>query len=439
MKFHSLRLSALLVAGAALLCLPVHHASALEMRPWLKIDGTMFDAIFVRQVGEKIQLSDKDGRPVELLRSQLSFGDLDYIAENAPPDKTIKTLGSTGPKPKLPVPAKETKLDRRLFKKEAGDFKINNRTYRICETPHFKIMYLKPADPMDLAELAERLWVEHAFFHSTYIPKWHDRKMAVILVNDQEAYEDIGSWYADMIAAAGDDKAKDNAATLRATWPRTSGGTVNMPAAQADEQKVFSRIRVFRTYVERRYTDGSVKKEPVKGVWDSFRTHCLSENLLETHASADGVSKEGSFPIFIGHAYYKEIQLTGKSETGMVQAQGTDKSVGTTGGFQSDKDWAGELKKLLRKKEGKWKPNLDELWLVKTNGAGQHDMVFAYAFSRFLQSTPERLTAYNKLCQKIDTANQVPDIEEIATIYGYENGEAFKKAWVAYMESPEFK
>jgi len=420
--------------------LPVQSASALEMRTWLKIDGTMLEAEFLRQLGTDVELRDKDGRVQKIPRAQLSFGDLDYIAENAPPDKTIKTLGGgNAPKPKLPVPARETKVDRRTFKKEAGDFKINNRTYRVCETPHFKIMYMKPADPMDLAELAERLWVEHAFFHSTYIPKWHDRKMAVILVNDEEAYGDIGSWYADMIAAIGTDKAKDAAANLRATWPRTGAGTVRMPAAEADEQKVFHNIRVFRNYRTLRYSDGSEKKEAVKGVWDPFRTHCLSSSLLDAHASGGGVSPAGSFAIFTGHAYYKEIQLTGKSETGQVQAKGSSKQVGTAGGFQSDKDWAGELKKLLRKKEGKWKPNLDTLWLVEDNSAEQHDMVFAYAFSRFLQSTPERLTAYNKLCQKIDTAGQVPGIDEVATIYGYPGTDALKKAWEAWMESPEFK
>lgn len=446
MNKHSLRLSALLIAGAVLLGLPLPHASALEMRPWLKIDGTMFDAIFVRQVGEKIQLSDKDGRPVELLRSQLSFGDLDYIAENAPPDKTIKSLGGTGPKPKLPNPAKEVKVDRKLYKKEAGDFKINSRTYRVCETPHFKVMYLKPADPVDMAELAERLWVDTAFFHSTYIGKWVDRKMAIILVNDDEAYEDIGSWAADMISASDDPKDKERAEDLRKTWPQSASGVINMPQAQADEQKIFGHLRVFRTYSEKVMVDRTTgkevsrTKEQVKGVWVPFRTHCLAADMLGLQAGGtSGATPEGSFAVFTGHAYYKEILLNGRSETSRLYTEGTGKDVGSAGGFKSDKDWADELKKLLRKKEGPWKPDLDLLFKLESKAARLHDNVFAYAFSRFLQSTPERLTAYNKLCQKIDTANQVPDIEEIATIYGYENGEAFKKAWVAYMESPEFK
>jgi hypothetical protein len=441
MNKHSLRFSALLVAAAGLLALPVPQASALEMRHWLKIDGTMFEAEFVRQVGEKVQLRDKDGRNVELLKTQLSFGDLDYIAENAPPDKTIKSLGSSGPKPKLPNPAREVKVDRKTFKKEAGDFKINSRTYRVCETPHFKIMYMKPTDPLDIGELAERLWVDTAFFHSTFIGKWTDRKMGIILVNDDEAYEDIGSWYADMIAGIGTDPAKDSAERIRKTWPKSASGSVNMPQAQADEQNIFSNLRVFRTFRSLVDSTGKVvKKEPVKGVWVPFNTHCLAGDLLDVQAGGtSGATPEGSFAIFTGHSYYKEIQLNGKSETSKLHTAGTGKDVGSAGGFNSDKDWAGELKKLLRKKEGPWKPDLATLFRIKDNDARQADMVFAYAFSRFLQSTPERLTAYNKLCQKIDTANQVPDLAEIAALYGYESAEALQKAWEEWMDSSDFK
>ena len=136
MKKLSLNLSALLTAGAALFLLPLPHAVALEMRTWLKIDGTMFEALLVRRLGDDIELQDKDGKPIKLAKTQLSFGDLDYVEENAPADKTAAKLGNplAGARPKLPNPAKEVKIDTKLFKKEAGDFKITSRTYRVCET-----------------------------------------------------------------------------------------------------------------------------------------------------------------------------------------------------------------------------------------------------------------------------------------------------------------
>ena len=424
-----------IVATTALLWLAAPLASALEMRTWLSIDGRMIEAEFLRQLGTDVELRDKDGKVLKVAKSSLSFGDLDYIEENAPADKTTKLLGaSNGPKPKLPNPAKDVKVDTKLFKKEAGDFKINSRTYRVCETPHFKIMYMKPVDPIDVGELAERLWLDTAFFHSTFIPKWTDRKMGVILVNDAEGYEDVGSWYADMIAEAGN---KDAAENMRKTWPASASGTVNMPQAQADEQKIFGHLRVFRAF---RVTTQGGKPQPIKGVWVPFNTHCLAGDMLDIQAGGtSGATPEGSFAIFTGHSYYKEILLNGRSETSSLHVEGTGKDVGSAGGFKPDKNWADELKKLLKKKEGPWKPDLGTLFRTKSNDARQPDIVFAYAFCRFLQSTPERLTAFNKLCQKIDVAKQVPDLEEIAKLYGYESASALQTAWGVWMESSEFK
>lgn len=431
-----------IVAAAAMLWLSAPAASALEMRTWLSIDGRMIEAELVRQLGTDVELRDKDGKVLKVAKSSLSFGDLDYIEENAPADKTTAALGSSGTKPKLPNPAREVKVDTRVFKKEAGEFKINSRTYRVCETPHFKVMYMKPTDPMDVAELAERLWVDTAFFHSTFIPKWQDRKMAIILVNEEEAYEDAGSWYADMLSANPENK--EAADRLRKTWPASASGAISMPQAQADAQKIFSHLRVFRTWrtkimVDTNGKEVSRKKETVKGVWVPFNTNVLAGDMLQIQAGGvPDSTPDGEFAIFSGHSYYKELLLNGRSETGMLHTEGTGKDVGTAGGFKSDKSWAPELKKMI-KKGGEWAPNLDELMKIKQNDARTRDIVFAYAFCRFLQSTPERLTAFNKLCQKIDVANQVPDLEEIAKIFGYESASALKTAWVAWMESTEFR
>ena len=217
-----------------------------------------------------------------------------------------------------------------------------------------------------------------------------------------------------------------------------------MPAAQADEQKIFSTIRVFRNYrmVNMVDTNGKVvstKKEAFKGVWVPFFVNTLSSDLLEIQGGGDisSATPNGAFAVFTGHAYYKELLLTGRSETARAYTEGTGKDPNSAKGFDTDK-WASELRKMM-KKGGEWTPDLTKLMATKSNDARQRDIVFAYAFVYFLQSTQERITAFNKLCQKIDVANQVPDIEEIAKIYGYENGDALKKAWVAWMESVEFK
>lgn len=431
----SLRLSAFAALSAALLCLPPRNCSALEIRTWLTIDGKMFDAELVRPLGDQVELKDKDGRITKVAKTMLSFGDLDYIKENSPPDKSPPSLG--GAKPKLPNPAKEVKIDTKLFKKEAGRFTINSRTYSICETPHFKVMYLKPADPMGVAELAERMWIDTASFHSTFIPKWHERKMGIVLVNDKEAYDDVGSWYADMLVAAGN---RDGAEKMRLTWPQTGSGGVGMPAKQADENGIFSHLRVFRNYrtMQKKDTNGNIvesKDVLLKEVWVPFNTHVLAQDMLVTQAGTGGAaSKEGVFAIVNGQGYYKEILLTGKSETAISQVKEGDvgKEAGSTSGFKTDRGWASETRKMM-KKGGEWTPNLQELFEVKEDEAKTKDIAFSYAFARFLQSTPERLSAFNKMCQKMDVAKQVPSREEIASIYGYADAAALQKAWVDWM------
>jgi hypothetical protein len=441
MKKHSSRFSALLAVSTALFCLPVHKSSALEFRSWLTIDGKIIEAELIRPLGDSVELRDKDGRVLKYSKAQLSFGDLDYINENAPEEKGPKALGSSSAvKPKTPNPAKEVKIDTKEFKKEAGDFKINSRTYRICETPHFKVMYLKPTDPMGIAELAERLWVDTAFFHSTFIPKWHDRKMAIVLVNDQEGYEDVGDWYADMLVAAGN---KDGAERTRKTWPQSAAGGVRMPQAQADEHKIFGGIQVFRANripvtIDQNGKKTEGKPVPIKGVWVPFNTNVLAADILEVQTGSGGAaSTDGVFAIIKGHAYYKEILLTGKSETSMLRTEGSGKDVASSGGFQSDKSWAPELKKMM-KKGGEWTPRLRELMVTKPNDAKTKEIVFAWSFARFLQKSTEYLTCFNKLCQKMDVASQVPDLEEIAKIYGFADAAALEKAWIDWMNSGEF-
>ncbi len=436
MKFHS----RFLRGGMAALLLSLSYPGglqALEPRTWLTLSGSTLDAELVRAVGDDIELKDKEGRITKLKKSQLSFGDVDYINENMPPDKSANVLG-TKPVVKIPIPGKEAKVDTKAFKKEAGDFKVNDRTYRICETPHFKILYFKPSEPMDIAELAERLWVDTAFFHSTYIQKWRERKMAIMLVNDDEAYTDVGSWYADMISQGIDEKAKENAQNLRKTWPESAAGSVNMLQDLALKHGVFQHMRVFRNYAKDPRDLTGKKTMPIKpGVWDSFRTHCLASDMLGIQAGGvSGFNKDGSFAFFTGHAYFKEIQLTGHSVTSRLGVKGTGKDVTSTGGY-TGKDWAPEIKKNVKK--GELNPDLDRLFKVEDNAADTKDVVLAYAFSRFLQSTPERLSAFNRLTERVSTSNALPEIGDIAKIYGYETSEAFKAAFVEYIKSPEFR
>lgn len=411
--------------------------SAAEPRTWISLDGRLLEAELVRRTGPEVELRDTEGRTFRLPLTSLSFGDQDYVNEFAPEDKskTLAPLGGGNQKPKIPNPAKDAKIETKGYKKDAGKFPVNNHVYSVCETPHFKILYIKPMDPVDVAELAERLWLDTAFFHSTFAQKWKDRKMAVMLVNDQLAYNYVGEWYADLIKETGN---IDAANKTRATWPRSAAGTVSLPANMADENGVFTRMRVFRAFEPGESASDKSRPNLIKGVWIPFRTHCLASDMLDIQAGGiSDIGAQGEFAIFSGHAYFKEILLTGKSETSLLRAVGTNNDVSDVGGFKDARSWAGELKRQVKK--GDIKVDLKSLFGHNRDSAKTETTVLAYSFARFLQSSQEKLASFNKLCERISTSNQIPEPDDIAQFYGLENGAALEKAWSDYILGGEFR
>jgi len=424
-------------AGGSLVIVAVAlTATAAEPRTWISLDGRTLEAELLRRTGAEVELRDLEGRVFRIPLTSLSFGDQDYVNEFAPEEKSkAPILGGGGAKPKLPNPAREAKIDTKVFKKDAGFFPVNNHTYAVCETPHFKVLYIKPMDPMDVAELAERLWIDTAFFHSTFAQKWKDRKMAIMLVNDQLAYEYVGNWYADLIKETGN---IDAANKTRATWPRSASGTISLPANMADHNGVFTQMRVFRAFEPGRSATESSRPNFIKGVWIPFRAHCLASDMLNVQAGGvSSIGKDGSFAIFAGHAYYKEILLTGKSETSLLRAVGTNNDVSDVGGFKDARTWAGELKKRVKK--GDAKTDLKALFGKDRDSADDVTTVLAYSFARFLQHSQEHLASFNRLCERISTSNQIPEPDDIAKFYGLEDGAALEKAWSDYILSTEFR
>ncbi len=411
-------------------------ASAAEARTWISIDGRTMEAELVRRTGAEVELRDLEGRSIRIPLTSLSFGDQDYVNEFAPEDntRTLAPLGG-GPKPKLPNPAKDAKIDTKAFKKDAGKFPVNNHIYSVCETPHFKVLYIKPTDPGDVAELAERLWIDTAFFHSTFAQKWKDRKMAIMLANDQLAFDYVGTWYADLVKETGNIEAANK---IRATWPRAAAGNVNLPANMADDNGVFRNMRVFRAFETTQSSSGNIRTNVIKGVWVPFRVHCLAADMLGIQAGGiSSIGAEGEFAIFQGHAYYKEILLTGKSGTSLLRAVGTNNDVSDVGGFKDVRSWATELKRLVRK--GDIKLDLKSLFGHNTESAKIETTVLAYSFARFLQNSQESLASFNKLCERISTSNQIPEPSDIAKFYGYEDAAALEKAWSDYIMGAEFR
>jgi hypothetical protein len=416
---------------AALLAI-ASTAPALEPRTWITLDGRTIDAELIKTEGDIVELKDKTGTVLKVSRLSLSFGDHDYIAEYAPEEKKNAFAKPAG-KVKLPNPAKEMKFVGKSVKKDTGELKLGGATFRVAESTRFKIYYSKGVDPADTAELAERLWHDTAFFHSSFAAKFKDRRMAIIMAEGESDFAALGEWYVEMLNAAGNTK---GAKELAADWSKVGATTISLPAETAETNGVLTQATLIRVLAR------GAKQDAIgdngKGVWASFRTHVLAGHLMELQAGGgvSGFAKEGQFALFTGHSYHKEIDLTGATTTGIFNKD-TSKNATASGGYDGGKNWSSELKSRIRKKDVK--PSLTTLFASSIDDAKADDLALAYSFSRFLQSTPERHTSYGKLLERISTSHQVPDLDSIAKMYNLADGAALEKAWLEFVSSGDFK
>lgn len=397
------------------------------------MDGRILDGELQKVSGNMVSILDKAGRQVQLDKSWLSIGDNEYIRENFPDTKPVLSGFSSSTAVALPQPARTAKIDPKTFKPDAGNFTLPTDSYDILETPHFKVMYLKPFDPRDVGELAERLWLDAAFIHATLPQKFRTEKMAVFLAPTDSHYERIGRWYADLLGKAGQ---AENAAKIGAAWPKSAAGGMQLTNEIARKNGVLEHARVFRAY--RKGPSPAQKPEPIRGVWHPFFVHCIAGDLLEIQAG--GVTEfgaKGFYALDTGHAYYKEVSLTGKCETGLLRSQSiTAHDVSTVGGFQDAKNWASELKKLIRK--GDVKPTLETLYNLTLNGSDPKSNVLAYAWARYLQNSLPKLAAFNKLVERISSSHQMPEPEDLAKIFGFASAAALEADFLKYLTSADF-
>ena len=424
----------ILRTAVAALALPLlaTQSFALEPRTWIVMDGRIVEGELQKVSGSLVSILDNMGRQVQLDKSWLSIGDNAYITENFPDAKASGGFASSTAVA-LPQPAKTAKIDPKTFKLAAGNFALPTDSYDIMETPHFKVMYQKPVDPRDIGELAERLWLDAAFFHTTFTQKFRNQKMAIFLAPSDSHYDRIGTWYADLMAQAGH---AENANKIRATWPKSAAGAMSLTNDVARTQDVMEHARVFRAMRPNPYTK---KPEPQRGVWVPFHVHCLAQDLLDVQAG--GVSQFGSkgwYAVHSGHAYYKEVFLTGKSETSALRSQSASgQDVSSTAGYREARNWSTELKKSVRK--GEVKATMESLYLLTLEGADVKGNALAYAWSRFLESSLPKLTAFSKLAERISTSNQMPEPEDLAKIFGYASAAAMEADFQKYVLSAEFR
>jgi hypothetical protein len=421
-------------AAAVLAVSLASSALALEPRTWIVLDGRIIEAELQKVSGDAVSLLDTTGKQIQLDKSWLSVGDNEYISEYFPNAKPAGIGFASGTAVQLPQPAKTAKIDTKAFRLNAGTFALSNDSFDIMETPHFKVMYQKPVDPRDVGELAERLWLDAAFSHATFPLKFRSEKMAIFLAPTDSHYDRIGEWYAGLYSKAG---RQEIATKISAIWPRTASSSLQLTNDVAKQQGVLEHARVFRAF--RKAASPTQRPEMIRGVWTPFNVHCLAGDMLDIQGG--GVSEFGAkgwYAVENGHAYYKEIFLTGKTETSLVRSQSASgRDVNSIGGFSDVRNWAAELKRLIRK--GDVKPTIENIYLLTLDAADAKGNVLTYAWARYLQSSLPKLAAFNKLIERVSASHQMPEPADLAKIYGFENAAAMEADLLKYLTSTDFR
>jgi len=410
----------MLVVG---LLTPVGRAA--ETRTWMSRKGGTVEAELGGIAGDSVTLvTTPDSKQIKLKIEDLSLADRQHLVEVAGADAGIITGGKTG------LVEKEARIDLTKFKRLESGLSFPegpSDSFECLETPHFLVASVgRKVRPNHVAETAERMWHGMAFQHMNFRQDWGTKRMLILLVEERSTYDSLGKWYAKAVAARGD---QDGAREVTATWPKTGSTTIIVPDAMTTKYNIDPRTLIFNV------------TEPAKFHKDlePFPTHCIAGFLLQKQLG--GVSSFGSkgyFAVLTGHAFFKEISLTGKTETNLLAVTGSSRDdVASKQGFKDGTSWARTLRSMVRagKVSVKLAPMLD--W--KPEDLSPEKLVLIYSFAYYMESDSRRLAAFARMVRRIESSNQIPAPEEIAKIFGFETVAAFEADWQAFIKEGEFK
>jgi hypothetical protein len=402
--------------------------SAEDVRTWTSLKGSTVDATLGKLDGQTAILVTKDRKEIKLPVTELSLGDRQYLVENFQAPESILTAGE------LSIPEKNVKIDSGTFKKLPEKLALSKDEsegiFEQLETEHFLIAYAGDVRPQVVAEIAERLWHGMAFFHMNFRRDWGDKKRVVFVCEDRDAYKWLGDWYSQQLSAkANDAEGQQRVQHHAATWNRLGGTSLQLPDELCQDKKFHTMASVFNMDKGREF----------KKVFTAFPTHCLAGHLLNQQMGGTGsVGTTGYFTFVTGHAYYKEIRLAGVTETHLLDVSGTGgDEISSKSGFDDGTAWPRILKSEV--KRGKIKPNLQEIYAVQSDTLNPAKLVLVYSLANYLQSTPKRVCAFARVVRRVESNNTMPELEELAKIYGFDSVEAMETDWVEYIKSNDFK
>jgi hypothetical protein len=398
-----------------------------EMRTWTNLKGQQIKAQLVAVDGDYVLLRLANGRDSRIPRKTLSVGDQKFLEEYGGAEKI-----PIDPKAKITVPEKEMKFNSKTLIKRDDKFELPDGyslQFDIVESEHFLVMSSGKVRGKDTAELAERLWYGMNFQHPGFAEKWGDEKKAIFLCGEKTDYDILGKYYVDQLANSGRAQEASNSAR---TWPMSSGAGLSLDSDTCDKYDVMRGARAFRA-------DG--KSNFQRGVWNPFPAHCIAQDVLNVQmgGAGGGAGSDGYYAISTGHGYYKEIQLTDETVTSLLDANTYESDeVVKSGGFDDGKKWARTLRDLVKKE--KVSPSLAGLYRVNRASELTPELtVLMYGFARYMQSTPDRISKFSKVMERVDTSRSIPVPEEMAKLFGFETVKEFEDDWIAYLKSTAFK
>ena len=411
---------ATLVAG---LLVPMGRAA--ETRTWMSRKGGTIEAELGGVAGDSVTLvTTPDSKQIKVKIEDLSLADRQHLVEVAGADPGIITGGKTG------LVEKEARIDITKFNRLDGGISFPegpSDSFDCLETPHFLVASAgKKIRPNHVAETAERMWHGMAFQHMNFRQDWGNKRMLILLIEDRATYESLGKWWAKAVATRGD---QDGAREIAATWNKSGSTTISVPDSMTTKYNIDPRTLVFNVTEPNKFHKDL----------DSFPTHCIATFLLQKQlGGVSSFGSEGYFAVLTGHGFFKEISLTGKTETNLLTVSGSGRDdVASKAGFKDGTSWARTLRSMVR--TGKIAVKLAPMLHWKPEDLNAEKLVLMYSFAYYMESDSKRLAAFAKMVRRIESSNQIPAPEEIAKIFGFETVAALEADWEAFIKEGEFK
>ncbi len=406
----------LILAASALL------AQAADFRTWTSRRGNSIEAQLMEYKDGSVKLVTKEPKEMILKVTDLCLADRQYLIDyaGAKPDVVLKGDAS--------IPELAYKKPKAFLKKLEKKLSFGESTtliFDLYETEHFVFAVANGVRVTGVAETAEACWHGMAFQHFEFRENWGSTKQLILIPGKKDLYTELGKIEVTALEKIGE---AERAASVQLTWSKVGATSMGVPSEDMEEFNLKERANVFNVDDKKKFC----RK------FDSFQTHVICGRLFGVQVGGvSSISGSGYFALSTGHAYYKEIQLTKKTETNMISSDyGGD--IATKSGFADGSDWPKILKKMVKK--GEVKPNLlTTLGIKSANGLSPKSLVTMYSLSCYMQSSQQRIASYAKLVRLINTSAQIPETTELVKIFGFDTIEDFEKNWIEFVTSKDFK